>query len=250
MKEWRNLTWPEAEQAVKEMPVCILPLGAIEAHGPHMTLDVDNYICEEQCRRVCEKTNIILMPTIPMGQVWSLNRFPGTLTISYYTLIAVIKDLMHSFRNKGFKLVFVHSHHYGSVPAVKQAVRECYAEISDMKIVILEERGAMKKAAKGTLTSPTAHPVYWHACEAETSQALECCPDRVYMDRAIADYPDFPKDFDSTPTYWDEVTDTGVMGDATAATKEKGKILTDAEVNSMVELVEYSMDKLKKELNA
>ena len=36
MKEWRNLTWPEAKEAVEEMPVCLLPLGALEAHGPHM----------------------------------------------------------------------------------------------------------------------------------------------------------------------------------------------------------------------
>ena len=42
--EWGKLTWPEAEKAVRQMPACILPLGAIEAHGPHMTLDVDNGI--------------------------------------------------------------------------------------------------------------------------------------------------------------------------------------------------------------
>ena len=89
-----------------------------------MKLDVDNHICEEQCRRVCAETGIILMPTIPVGQVWSLNRFPGTLTLSYHTLIAVIKDMLYSFRKRGFELVFIHSHHYGNVPAVKQAVRE------------------------------------------------------------------------------------------------------------------------------
>ena len=49
--EWKDLTWPEAEKAVADMPACILPLGAIEAHGPHMKLDVDNGICYEQCRR-------------------------------------------------------------------------------------------------------------------------------------------------------------------------------------------------------
>ena len=104
MKEWRNLTWPEAKEAVEEMPVCLLPLGAIEAHGPHMKLDVDNHICEEQCRRVCAETGIILMPTIPVGQVWSLNRFPGTLTLSYHTLIAVIKDCCTASENEALSL--------------------------------------------------------------------------------------------------------------------------------------------------
>lgn len=59
------------------------------------------------------------------------------------------------------------------------------------------------------------------------------------MERAICDYPQFTEDFDSTPTYWDVVTDTGVMGDATAATKEKGAALIAAEVSAMVRKVNY-----------
>ena len=241
--EWGKLTWPEAQEAVEKMPACILPLGAIEAHGPHMTLDVDNGICTEQCRRICEKTGIILLPTIPMGQVWSLYRFPGTLTLSFYTMIAVIRDILRSLYDHGFRVVFIHSHHYGNVPAIKQAVRESYEEFAgkDIKFVILEERGAMRKVAEQIRTSPCAHNIFQHACEVETSQALECCPECVYMDRAIRDYPRFTEDFDSTPTYWDEVTDTGVMGDATAATKEKGTLLIGAEVEAMSQKVNYVM---------
>lgn len=246
--EWGRLTWPEAEEAVGRMPAGILPLGAIEAHGPHMTLDVDNGICTEQCRRICERTGIILLPTIPMGQVWSLYRFPGTLTWSYYTLIAVVKDTLSSLYDHGFRVIFIHSHHYGNVPAVKQAVRESYERYmgKDVKFVILEERGAMRAAAERVRTSPCAHPVFQHACEVETSQALECCPERVYMDRAICDYPRFTEDFDSTPTYWDVVTDTGVMGDATAATREKGAALIGAEVDAMVKKVDYVLGEYRR----
>lgn len=97
----------------------------------------------------------------------------------------------------------------------------------------------MRAAAERIRTSPCAHPVFQHACEIETSQALECCPERVHMDRAICDYPKFTEDFDSTPTYWDVVTSTGVMGDATAATAEKGAVLISAEVDAMVKKAEY-----------
>lgn len=160
--EWGKLTWPEAEKAVRQMPACILPLGAIEAHGPHMTLDVDNGICTEQSRRICEETGIILLPTIPMGQVWSLYRFPGTLTLSYYTLIAVVRDMLRSLYDHGFRVIFIRSHHYGNVPAIKQAVRESYEEFmgKDVKFVILEERGAMRSVAEQIRTSPCAHPVF------------------------------------------------------------------------------------------
>ncbi|MDP4109870.1 MAG: creatininase family protein [Bacillota bacterium] len=245
--EWARLTWPEAEEAVRKMPACLLPLGAIEAHGPHMSVDVDNPICEEKCRRICESTGIILLPIIPYGQVWSLNRYPGTLTISFYTLIAIIKDLIKSLYSRGFRVIFIHSHHYGNVPAVKQAVRECYDEMrgEDIKLVYLEQRGAYRAAAKEVCTSEFAHPIYLHADEVETSQALECCEDRVHMDRAVSSYPEFTFDFDNTPTYWDVVTDTGVMGDATAGTKDKGRAIIGAEVEAMTNMVKYVMGEYK-----
>jgi len=234
--EWARLTWPEAQEAVRRMPACVLPLGAIEAHGPHLPLETDNLLSTEKCRRVCERTGVILMPTLPYGQVWSLYDFPGTLSVSVYTLIAVLKDLIRSFRDKGFKLVFIYTGHLGNAVAVKQAIRECYDEGMGVKCVMLDG-GFGLKGASHVLTMPRSHPTYIHACEIETSMMLECAPDRVHMDRAVRDYPEYPYDFNLTPTPWSAVTSTGVLGDATAATPEKGRALVAAEVDAMVELV-------------
>jgi len=245
--EWAKLTWPEAKDAVERMPVCILPIGAVEAHGPHLTLDTDNLLSTEICRRVAAKTGAILMPTMPYGQVWSLYDYPGTLSVSIYTLIAVIKDLIKSFRDKGFKVAFVYCGHLGNLPAIKQAIREAYEEIPGIKCVLLHGRFTDKNHV---LTTRRSHHTYLHACEIETSEILECAPDAAYMDRAVCDYPEYPPDFDLTPTRWSEVTKTGVLGDATAATPEKGKAIVSEIVDSLTEVVKYQLGLLGLPLSA
>ncbi len=239
--EWARLTWPEAKEAVRRMPACILPVGAIEAHGPHLLLDTDNLLATEISKRVANKTGIILMPTVPYGQVWSLYDYPGTLSVSIYTLIAVLKDLIKSFRDKGFRLAFVFCGHLGNLPAIKQAIREAYEEIPGIKCVLLQGRFTDKDRV---LTTKRSHHTYLHACEIETSEILECCPEAAYMDRAVKDYPVYPRDFDITPTRWSRVTKTGVLGDATAATPEKGKAIVKEIVDSAVEIVGYELDLL------
>ncbi|MGI5838289.1 MAG: creatininase family protein [bacterium] len=241
--EWVKLTWPEAKEVVERMPVCVLPVGAIEAHGPHLPLETDNLLATEICRRVCRETGVVLLPTLPYGQVWSLYDFPGTLSVSIYTLIAVIKDIIASLRDRGFKIIFVQCGHLGNLPAIKQAIRECYSELPGAKYVLLHHGGL--KNAENVLTAKRSHHTYIHACEIETSQMLECAPGAVRMERAVCDYPDYPLDFDVTPTPWSAVTTTGVLGDATAATAAKGKALVDAMVSSMVALVRYEMESIQ-----
>ncbi len=236
--EWSRLTWPEAETAVREMPACLVPFGAIEEHGPHMPLQADNLLAEEVCRRVCERTGVILMPTVPYGQVWSAYRFPGTLSMSVDTLIAFTIDLVRSLRDHGFKLVLLHSGHVGNLVGLREAIRRCDAEMPDVKVVLLDRLAAALAEVEDVLTTRRSHPYYLHACEIETSMVLEVAPEQVHMERAVCEYPDYPYDFDATPTRWDLVTKSGVLGDATAATPEKGKAIVDALVAQLVAITE------------
>ena len=86
-------------------------------------------------------------------------------------------------------------------------------------------------------TSKRPHKAYFHACEIETSYMLYLCPEQVDMSKAISQYPVFPDDFDVTPHRWTEIMPTAVLGDATAATAEKGKEIIDAVVENMARLL-------------
>ncbi len=242
--EWATLTWPEAESAVARMPVCILPFGAVEAHGYHGWLSCDTLLSEEESRRVAAETGIIVMPPMPYGQVWSLHDFPGSLSLSIYTLIAVTKDLIGSLRDHGFRLVFIHSGHLGNMAGLKQAIRECHDELPGIKVVLLDCLDDAVAQEEHLLTTPRSHPALIHCDEIETSMLLEVAPDAIQLERAVADYPVYPPDFDLTPTPWSAVTKVGVLGDPTAATLEKGRAIVAADVAAMVAIVRHGLAEL------
>lgn len=242
--EWGHLTWPEAQAAVARMPACLVPYGAVEAHGYHGWLSADTLLSEEESRRVAAETGIILMPAVPYGQVWSLQDFPGSLSISVYTLIALTKDLVRSLHDHGFQQVFIHSGHLGNIAGLKQALRECHDELPEVKVVLLDcLDGAVAKEAK-RLTTPRSHRSLIHSDEIETSMLLEVAPEAIYLDRAVPDYPVYPPDFDLTPTRWSAVTKIGVLGDPTAATLEKGRAIVGADVAAMVAIVRRGLAEL------
>jgi creatinine amidohydrolase len=76
-----------------------------------------------------------------------------------------------------------------------------------------------------------------HADELETSIMLALRDDVVRMDRAVTEYPDYPAHFDVAPVRWDTISETGVFGDATAATAEKGRRIVDHVMATAVRLI-------------
>ncbi|MHC5395707.1 creatininase family protein, partial [Listeria monocytogenes] len=72
----------------KTKPV-ILPIGAVEAHGPHLPLGTDNILASEYSAKIAAKTDGFVLPVLPYGQVWSLQDFPGSLTLSNETVTKV-----------------------------------------------------------------------------------------------------------------------------------------------------------------
>ena len=100
--EWARLTWEEAAEAgCSGSRLQYFPLGAIEEHGPHMTLGSDCSAADAFAARLASETECILLPTVPYGQVWSLKGFPGSLTISNETLVALLVDLCKSLGAHG-----------------------------------------------------------------------------------------------------------------------------------------------------
>lgn len=246
MIEWGKLKWPECQELVKTNKACLVPLGAIEAHGPHMNIDIDNGIVEEKCRRVCEATGIVKMPLVPYGVVYSLYGLPGSLTLSFNTMRSILSDLIASLYDNGFRCIFIHSHHGGNWSVIKETIREEADKYPDIKLVMLSELGVVRKMQDQICDSPHEDPSRAHADELETSQALECDPDAVDMNKVVTDYPPLPLDLKDSTYRWKEFSKYGIMGDAKAGTREKGKKFIDAEVEAMISKVNYVLTLEKK----
>lgn len=247
MLEWGKLKWPECRDLIKNNNACLIPLGAIEAHGPHLNIDIDNTIVEEKARRVCEATNIVKMPLIPYGVVYSLYGIPGSLTLSFDTMRAILKDLIKSLYENGFRFIFITSHHGGNWSVIKQTIREEADKYPDCKLVMLSELSCVRKLQDVICTSPHQDPSMAHADELETSQALECDEEGVDMDKAVTDYPELPLDLKDSTYRWKEFSKFGIMGDAAAATKEKGRQFIEAEVRAMISKINYILEIGKEE---
>lgn len=239
-REWGTMTWPEFEKARKSVRVAILPIGAIEEHGPHLPLNTDNVTAAAFARLVAERTGALLLPTMPYGQVWSLSRFPGSLSISNDTLRAFVRDLSGSLKEQGLDGLVIVSGHLGNMAALKEAAREVRTS-RGIRVMPLFYPG-LKEAAQQVLDAPASHPAIVHADELETSIVLSLEPDIVAMERAVAEYPDYPIDFDYVPMYWDEVNRSGVFGDATKASKEKGDAIMRHVLDRTVRLVRHFME--------
>ena len=73
----------EARQILTARRLAILPIGALEAHGPHLPVGTDNLLAQAIAERVAEQLGGVLLPLLPYGQVWSLQDFPGSLSVSW-----------------------------------------------------------------------------------------------------------------------------------------------------------------------
>lgn len=237
MKTFEQLTAEEAAVLLSRQPVALLPIGAVEAHGAHLPLGTDNILAEGVARLVADKLqDVVILPTLSYGQVWSLRDFPGTIGISNEVLIGLIVDIGRSLHRQGIQVLALINGHMGNLVAMKEAARVLYDECP-LKVMFFTYPGVAGVINEVT-ESERAHSSYFHACEIETSYMLYVAPEAVKMDKAIKENLTFPPEFEVMNVPWQEVTKSGVLGDATLATAEKGKVIIDTAVENIVRLIE------------
>lgn len=229
------MTGEAAARLLRERRIAILPLGAVELHGPHLPLGTDNYIAAAVARKVAGQVGAVLLPVLPYGQVWSLYGSPGTLSVENAALVGMICSIGRSLRDQGVAIFALINGHLGNTVAMKEAARVLEAEGGPVTYCFTHP--GMSEAAERVRESPRFHATFFHACELETSMMLYLAPEHVQMEQAIRDVPVVPEEFDYRPARWREITQTGVLGDATLATREKGEALIEPTIQTMVRIL-------------
>lgn len=228
----------EMVEALARRPVLILPIGAVESHGDHLPAGTDNMLAarmaEELARVIGGATPMLRLPVLPFGQVWSLGDAPGSFGISNETVTRAIVEIGHSARSKGLSVVVVINGHLGNANAIRDAQRIMREQ--GVTVANFFYPGSAPLIAE-LRQEPEAHSAYMHADEIETSYMLHLAPDAVDMKKAIANYPVFPEDFSTIAYRWTEFSESPVLGDARAATAEKGKKILDAVLANMAKQV-------------
>ena len=231
-----RMTWPEAEKRMAEARAVILPLGSTEQHGYHMAVSTDAVISDYVCPELALRTECVVLPTLPYGQVWSAKGFPATISLQQRTFIEVVKDITVSLENQGVKNVILFSGHYGNMQPSRDAARELMDAYGYRNVWNLGYTSVGKHNAE-IMETKLWNGKTFHAAELETSIMLAIAPDQVQMDKAIREEPEVPADLDLRPMQWKEFSQSGMFGDASKATAEKGKAYLDRWIDELAAIV-------------
>jgi creatinine amidohydrolase/Fe(II)-dependent formamide hydrolase-like protein len=238
-----ELTWPEAQKRFREVDIALLPVGSIEQHGPHLPLDVDAFDAEYMSQAVgaaCREPQPLVLPLIPYGVAYHHDDFPGTLSVGPDTLSRMVYEVGMSVAKHGITKLVIINGHGGNRPSLRFAAQMINR---DAKIFTCVETGETSDADLAEMID-TENDV--HAGELETSTTLAQRPHLVPMDKARKFVPKFSSgylDFTSKRSVeWfartSAISKTGVLGDPTKATREKGERMWEVMIRNMVEFVE------------
>lgn len=242
-----HYTWPEIKEVVKRQPVCVIPIGSVEDHGRHMPLDVDNFmigsICDAMAKRIPDE--VLLLPAIPYGFEDHHMSFPGTITVKPEHLEAFVLDITLSLAHHGFERILLADGHGSNMPILDLAARKTVIQSNSLcacfiwPSLIIE---LLKKTRESEFPGGMAH-----AGELETSVYLHLNADAVQMGKAVKEIG-----FEKSKFYWHDLvggpkvrmmdwwtrfSKSGVVGDATIATADKGKLWFEATVDAFIEFI-------------
>lgn len=229
------MTSDEFRDSLKNDPVVIIPLGATEAHGPHLPLLADTIQPVFIANAVDGSLdNILVAPPLNYALHSSTKNLPGTINLTFDTLRAVIYDILTSLHDQGIRRFVVISGHGGGghmtalSEGCKRMVRETDAKVLLFADCDIGERAPEMKDIKGD----------GHGGLAETSRVLAIRPDLVRSQRPIGKYASKGSLVlrDASITFPD-----GFVGDTTRATPELGKMINDYIIAQTIEMIKNDL---------
>jgi creatinine amidohydrolase len=238
-KIWLDeLSTKEAAQAAQEGTVIIFPIGSVEEHGAHLPLCTDSVQSEFIALEVAKKTGCLVAPPFRHGICNAGHNFPGTMSVEFDTLFMVARDVLSELTHNGFCRIIILTGHAGSahMTALKLAAQEIVRRKQNpngprkTRIMVLSDYDFADEL-KERLGFPKEDG---HAGAIETSRIMAIRPDLI-KSKGKASFPKMPR--------FEVVADperyfpSGVMGDPTLATKEKGKVMNQYLVEQVVKLV-------------
>jgi creatinine amidohydrolase len=234
-----DIAWPDAESQLTSDAVVLLPIGAAaKEHGPHLTLANDLKLATYLTRRTAAATAVVVAPTLPYHFYPAFLEYPGSTSLSLNTARDVVVDVVRSLARYGPRRFYILNTGISTVRALEPAVKILAGD--GVLVRYTDLRSALDSAARGVRQQPLGS----HADEVETSMMLYIDPASVDMKKAVRDLNPDVAPFHLTRQKGGQGTysPTGVWGDATLATREKGRTI----VESLVGRIVADVDDLRK----
>lgn len=229
-----DLTWVEAEKVLGPETVVVIPLGAgAKEHGPHLRLDNDATLADYYMRRVLAQADVVIAPTINYHYYPAFLQYPGSTHLSFETSRDMVVDIARSLAGYDVRRIYVLNTGVSTNGPLRAS-----AEILAKEGILLSFTNVLE-AAKEVEERVSEQERGTHADELETSMILYMAPNRVDMSKAVRDDNPYKRggltrDPNGEGTY----SASGVWGDATLATREKGEAVVEATLVSMLKEIE------------
>lgn len=241
-----EMTWHEIDQ-LDRSTVAVVPFGAMEQHGAHLPMETDARIGQELARRLDRACDgrLLILPVEWLGLSTHHMRFPGTLTASVDTYLALASEVLGSIAQAGFRKILVLNSHGGNVSALDVVLTKCRDRYPETRMVLVTYWNAA--AAELRKLRESADGGMGHAGELETSLMLAAKPGVVRTsslqpDGSWSRSPFLAKDMlsggiASVSRSFADISRHGGVGDPRTATAEKGEKFFSAIVARLAELV-------------
>ena len=225
-----DLTWQEAEKVLRPDTIVVIPIGAAsKEHGPHLKLKNDWLLAEYLKCEVMKSADVVVAPTVGYHYYPAFAEYPGSATLRLETARDLMVDICRSFARYGPRKFYALNTGVSTMQPLAltaqiladQGINFRYTDVCKL----LEPVEAKVKQQEGGS----------HADEVETSMMLFIAPATVEMTKAIKDYhPTIKGGLTRDPRGEGSYSASGIYGDATLATRQKGEIIVRAIVNGIL----------------
>jgi creatinine amidohydrolase len=225
-----DLTWQDAEAVLTPDAVVVIPIGAqAKEHGPHLRLRNDFTIAEYLKRRVLERSAVIVAPTLNYHYYPAFVDYPGSTTLRLETARDMTVDICRSLARFGPRRFYALNTGVSTVRALAPAVEILAADgillrFTNVSTIVEDVEKKVQQQEGGT-----------HADELETSMMLYIDPQSVDMKKAVKDYHPGASPLSRVPDATRTYSASGTYGDATLATRDKGKVIVEAIVERLLQ---------------
>lgn len=234
-----ELTWPEIDNIDKKRALCVLPIAAIEQHGPHLPVATDFLVLTALINKIYsynikDMEPLLFLPPIPYSKSIEHLPFPGTIVLYSKTMLALIDDLIASLAISKFQKVVIINGHGGNTAflrGISQELRYRY----QIKIFHIDYWGVDFFNKDLPHDSPWENEI--HGGEVETSLLLYLAPKLVKKEALSALNFVLPKTITrEVATAWltSELNNSGVLGNPEKASEAKGGVYFNFIVNKIV----------------
>ncbi len=235
---WEELTAPDFVKAVQQAQgTCLLPIGILEKHGPHLPLGNDLLNIRYVAGHAAAEEYALVFPAYYFGQIFEARHQPGTIAYSSALQMALLQETTDEMARNGCRKIVVLNGHGGNNNFLAYFAQSQLAAPHDYVVYVYTPHGGAPAALRKTPASTDMH-----AGEGETSESLATHPELVHQDRAASESGADRARLSLPPglytgIWWYARFPNHYAGDGAAATKELGEAEVSNAIRQVVEVI-------------